>query len=97
MSTGAPAKIFDIPDANTFQLSFLLSTTYLNAKLVPQIATLWDIDNEANLLLLGLSYSFSTRLKVSTQYAFMHGGIVGRSLDVFENKDYINFKVRYTF
>jgi len=94
---GVPAKIFDIPDANTFQLSTLVSTAYFNAKLAPQIACLWDIDNEAVLLLPGVSYSFSTRMKVSTQYAFLHGAIKGRSLDVFENKDYITFKVRYTF
>ena len=94
---GVPARIFDIPDANTFAVSTVISTAYLNAKLVPQIACLWEIDNEAVLLLPSVSYSFSTRLKVSTQYAFMHGAIVGRSLDVFENKDYINFKVRYTF
>ncbi len=94
---GAPATIFDIPDANTFQISTLISTAYLNAKLVPQIACLWDIDNEAVLLLPGISYSYSTQLKFSTQLAYFAGSIVGRSLDVFENKDYITFKVRYTF
>ena len=48
------------------------------------------------LVLPGISYSYSTRLSFSTQFAFMHGGIPGRSLDVFENKDYVAFKVRYT-
>ena len=94
---GTPAKIFDIPDANTFQVSTYIQTAYFNAKLVPSVACLYDIDNEALLLLPGISYSYSTRLSFSTQYAYMHGAIPGRSLDVFENKDYITFKVRHTF
>jgi hypothetical protein len=94
---GAQSKIAAIPDANTFQISTLIQTAYFNAKLVPSVAFLWDIDNESVLLLPGISYAYSTRLSFSSQYVFFNGAIPGQGFDPFDNKDYISFNVKYTF
>jgi len=89
--------VVDQLQKDTYLASAYIQTTYLNAKLVPSFAYLRDFSNQAELMLLGLSYSPTSRWSYSASYGYHNGDDLGQSLEVFKNKDYIAFKVRYTF
>jgi Protein of unknown function (DUF1302) len=93
----APFSISGFPEEDTYAVSTAIQTAYFNAKFKPSIAYLYDISNEGQLLILGLNYSPSTTWQYSLDYTFFTGDDTGLSMDVFENKDFLSAKIRYTF
>jgi len=81
------------PKKDQMYVSLLLETLYFNAKLVPSIAWLYDITNDAHLLLPGITYSPSSTWSYSIEGAYMNGNKEGESFWLFRNKDYIAIKV----
>jgi Protein of unknown function (DUF1302) len=89
--------ILDVLDQDWYAVSAYIQTLYMNAKLVPYVAWLFDISNEAHLLLTGLTYTPNNHWAFSMDYAFHHGEDSAQSFDAFEDKDYISAKIKYTF
>lgn len=93
----SPLTIADKPNSENLAFSMYVDTSYLNAKIIPHIAYLNDTSNEGNLLLVGVSYSPSTRWSYSLDTGFFWGYDENESFHLFKNKDYISAKIRYTF
>jgi Protein of unknown function (DUF1302) len=93
----AQVHIMDILDQDNYMFSAYIQTLYLNAKLVPYVAYLFDISNDAHLFLAGATYTRNNNWAFGLDYAFHEGNDTSQSLDAFEKKDYISFKVKYIF
>jgi len=85
------------PDRNIYSLGVLVKTTYLNAKLAPSLAWLYDITCQGHLLLPSISYSPTVNWTFTLEGAFVNGEKPGLGVAPLNNKDYIGAKIKYNW
>ncbi|MEW6443631.1 MAG: DUF1302 family protein [bacterium] len=90
-------KLWDLPDQDYYTVSCVLSTSYINGKLIPQVAWAFDINREAHLVLPSLSYSYSREWNFKLEGALFMGEEENTGFWLFRNKDYIAAKIKYSW
>ena len=83
-------------DQDMFTFTFYLATSYMNGKIVPDIAFAYDFNNNAYLIIPSLSYLMSNNWHFSASAAF-HDGDEHESLWYYRNKDYVAIKIKYNW
>jgi hypothetical protein len=99
-------RVISYPDSGTvlnhveqdmFTFTLYLATSYINGKLIPDLAFAWDINNQAYLIIPSLSYQYSNAWQFSASAGFMGGREEHESLWYFRNKDYVAIKIKYNW
>jgi hypothetical protein len=72
-----------------------LKTSYFHSRLTPSVFLYYDITNKANFWRLQLIYDHSDNWHFTLGAWLGDGKISGRSFNLFDNKDYIFFKLTY--
>ena len=81
---------------NFFQaVSFQIKTTYWHAKIVPSFFILHDINNKAEQIKVQIVYDHTYKWHYTLGALFLNGDEHSKSMDVFDNKDYIFVKISY--
>ena len=75
--------------------TLMISTSYLHNKLSPSFFWMHDIDNEADMYRLQLKYDYSNEWSCLVGGVLLDGDKPGKGFHVFENKDYLYFKLSY--
>ena len=96
-------KIIDYPtgyklvylEENNYMASFLVRTSYFNAKLVPSFFWLRDITSRSDFFKLELSYDYTHNWRFTLGTLFFSGEEEGKGYQVFDNKDQLYFKLTY--
>ncbi len=86
-----------LPDKDYYTVTMVLNTSYINGKLVPQIAGSYLVNNEAHLVIASLSYQQSNRWHYTMEVSFLGGEEPNVPLWLFRKNDYIAFKVKYNW
>ena len=86
-----------LPDEDYYTTTLMLSTSYLNGKLIPQVAGAYLFNNEASLILASLSYIQSYRWHYSLEAAFLDGKEPNVPLWLFRHNDYLAVKVKFNW
>ena len=86
-----------LPDQDYYTLTLVLSTSYVNGKLIPQVAAAYLFNNESSLILPSLTYLQSNRWHYTIEAAFFGGNIPNVPLWLFRKNDYISFKIKYNW
>jgi hypothetical protein len=86
-----------LPDQDYYSGTLVLSTSYFNGKLIPQVAGAYLFNNEASLLLLDLTYLMSNSWHYTIEAVFLGGNKANVPLWLFRKNDYIAFKVKYNW
>ncbi len=86
-----------LPDQDYYTVTLVLSTSYLNGKLIPQVAAGYLFNNEASLILPSITYLMSNSWHYTIEAAFFGGNIPNVPLWLFRKNDYIAFKVKYNW
>jgi hypothetical protein len=87
-------EITNLEDDN-YQYSMMVSTSYFHNKLAPSIFWAHDLNNKADMFRLQLAYDRSHNWHFILGAVLLDGREKNKGFDVFENKDYIYFKVSY--
>jgi len=88
--------LFSPKDVQT-AASLVIFTSYFNSKLTPEIAFFYDITHDAYMLFPKITYKPSYNWSYSVSGGWFGGDKEGQSLQVFENKDYITFKISWNW
>ena len=96
-------KIMDYPTGYSFanlqednyMTSLMMNTTYFHNKIVPMFFWLHDVNNHADMYKLQLTYDYSSEWHYTVGALFLNGQEPGNGFQIFENKDYIYFKISY--
>jgi len=91
------ATVLNHIDQDMFTATLYLATSYINGKLVPELAMAYDINNLAWLIIPSVSYQYSNAWQFSLSAAYHEGRNRNQSLWYFRNKDYIAFKIKYNW
>jgi hypothetical protein len=86
-----------LPDQDYYTLTFVLSTSYFNGKLIPQAAFAYLFNNEATLLLPSVTYLMSNSWHFTIDAVFLGGNQPNVPVWLFRKNDYIAFKVKYNW
>jgi hypothetical protein len=86
-----------LPDEDYYTVTLLLSTSYINGKLIPQVAGAYLVNNEAHLVLASLTYLQSNRWHYSLETAFLGGEDPNVPLWLWRKNDYLAVKVKYNW
>jgi hypothetical protein len=73
----------------------MISTKYFHEKLIPSIFWLRDQTNRADMVRLQLTYDRSYEWRFTVGAFLLNGREDNMGFDVFENKDYMYFKIQY--
>ncbi len=84
-------------ERNNYSASLMLSTAYMNDKLLPKLFVLRDFTNRAYWTRLELAYAPTNQLSYVVGAQFLGGSEPGKSMHVFNNKDHLFAKVTYKF
>ena len=88
-SGGTPVK------KNNYQTTLMISTAYFHSKLTPSIFWLRDIDSKSDMFRLQLIYDYSNKWHFTLGTLLLSGDKKGQGFQLFDNKDYIYFKISY--
>ena len=96
-------KIRDYPHAydyagvedDNYLASLMISTSYYLNKISPSFFWLRDVNNRANLFKYQVVYDHTDYWRYTIGALFLSGVETTKGFDVFENKDYIYFKISY--
>ena len=80
---------------DNYMSTLLINTSYLHNKLVPSFFWLHDLDNHADMYRLQLVYDYSNEWHFTLGALFLNGQEPGNGVHIFENKDYLYFKISY--
>ena len=86
-----------LPDQDYYTATLVLSTSYFNGRLIPQVAAGYLFNNEASLILPSVTYLMSNSWHYTIEAAFFGGNIPNVPLWLFRKNDYIAFKVKYNW
>jgi hypothetical protein len=86
-----------LPDVDYYSGTLVLSTSYFNGKLIPQVAGAYLFNNEASLLLTSLTYLMSNTWHFGIEAVFLGGNKPNVPLWLFRKNDYISLKVKYNW
>jgi Protein of unknown function (DUF1302) len=86
-----------LPDTDYYTVTMVLSTSYFNGKLVPQVAGAYLFNNEAHLILASLSYQYSDHWFYTVEACFLGGEVPNVPLWFWRKNDYIAFKIKYNW
>ncbi len=86
-----------LPDEDYYTVSLVLSTSYINGKLVPQVAGGYLFNNEAHLLIPSLTYMMSNTWHFTLESGFFGGKERNVPLWLFRKNDYFALKVKYNW
>ncbi len=86
-----------LPDVDYYTVTMVVSTSYINGKLIPQVAGAWLFNNEASLLIPSLTYLMSNTWNFTIEAGFLGGNVPNVPLWLFRKNDYITFKVKYNW
>jgi len=96
-SSEFPNGLWDLPDNDYYTVTLLLNTSYINGKLIPQLAWAHDINRQAHIILPSLAYSYSREWNFKLEGGFMMGAEENTGFWLFRNKDYIAVKIKYSW
>ena len=88
------AGIATVEDRND-AFTFVADTNYFNNKLTPSVAYQHDFTYKANFYRLALTYEPNSSWSYTIGALLLDGDEEGKSFEVFDNKDYIWFKIQY--
>lgn len=86
-----------LPDQDYYTVTLVLSTSYFNGKLIPQVAGAYLFNNKAHLLIPSLAYLMSNTWHFTIEAAFLGGQEENVPTWLFRKNDYIAFKVKYNW
>jgi hypothetical protein len=86
-----------ILDTNNYRVTLVLSTSYINGKLIPQFAAGYLINSQAHLILGSLTYLMSNTWHYTIEAVFLGGQKPNEALWLFRKNDYISFKIKYNW
>jgi len=96
-------KILDYPSGyefsnledDNYMTTLMINTSYFHNKLVPLFFWMSDLTNDADMYKLQLTYDYSNVWHYTLGALILNGEEPGKSFHVFENKDYLYFKISY--
>ncbi len=80
---------------NNYQTTLMINTSYFHNKLTPSFFWLHDVNSKSDFFRLQLVYDYSNKWHFTLGSCFLYGKKEGQGFELFENKDYIYFKVSY--
>jgi hypothetical protein len=80
---------------DNYLASLMISTSYYLNKISPSFFWLRDVNNRANLFKYQVVYDHTDYWRYTIGALFLNGVETTKGFDVFENKDYIYFKISY--
>ncbi len=80
---------------DNYTTTLAISTKYLHQKLTPSVFWMYDITNKANMYRLQAVYDLNDSWQFTLGALWLHGEKFGKGFQLFDNKDYMFFKVRY--
>jgi hypothetical protein len=80
---------------NNYQTTLLINTSYFHNKLTPSFFWLHDVNSKSDFFRLQLVYDYSNQWHFTLGACFLGGDKSGQGFQLFDNKDYIYFKVSY--
>jgi len=80
---------------DNYVYTLMVGTKYFHEKIVPQVFWLRDQTNQADMIRLQLSYIPTDRWSYTVGTFLLDGREGNKGFDVFENKDYVWFKVSF--
>lgn len=80
---------------NSYTTSLLISTKYLHNKLKPSFFWMHDLNNHADMYKVQCAYEHNENWIYTLGALFLNGQEPGNGFQVFENKDYLYFKISY--
>ncbi len=86
-----------LPDQDYYTVTLVLSTSYINGKLIPQVAGAYLFNNESSLIIPSLTYLMSNTWHFTIEAGFLGGNIPNVPVWLFRKNDYITFKVKYNW
>lgn len=75
--------------------TLMIKTQYLHGTITPVFFWMHDVDNDADLYKAAVIYKYSEDWQYTLGAIFLDGKEPGKGFHVFENKDYISFKISY--
>ena len=75
--------------------TLMINTSYFHNKLTPSFFWMHDVDNHADMYKLQLTYDYSDVWRYTLGALILNGEEPGNGFHVFEDKDYIYFKISY--
>ena len=82
-------------ESDTYQCTLLINTSYMNAKVKPSFFILRDIRSRSHFMKLQLEYDRSHNWHYTIGALLVDGREATTGLNVFDNKDYLYFKISY--
>jgi hypothetical protein len=86
-----------LPDKHYYTATLVLSTSYFNGKLIPQVAGAYLFNNEGYLVLPSITYLHSNSWHYTIEAVLLGGDDPNVPPWLFRNNDYISFKVKYNW
>ena len=80
---------------DNYMTTLMINTSYFHNKIAPSFFWMHDVDNHADMYKLQLTYDYSNKWRYTLGALFLNGQEPGNSFQVFENKDYLYFKISY--
>lgn len=80
---------------HNYQTTLLVNTNYLHGKLVPSFFWLRDINSKSDMFRLQLAYDYSNEWHFTLGALLLDGSKKGQGFELFDNKDYLYFKISY--
>jgi len=87
-------EIANLEDDN-YTTTLMINTSYFHNKLVPSFFWMHDLNNKADMFRLQLVYDYSYKWHFTLGTVLLDGREKNKGFDVFENKDYLYFKISY--
>ena len=80
---------------DNYMTTLMLTTSYLHGKITPVFFWMHDVDNHADMYKLELKYQYSHEWNCAVGALLLDGQEPGKGFHVFENKDYMYFRISY--
>jgi hypothetical protein len=80
---------------DNFAATLSMKTSYFHSRLTPSIFWYYDITNRADFWKFQLTYDHSNQWRFTLGSFLAHGRYPGSGFQLFDNKDYIFFKITY--
>jgi hypothetical protein len=80
---------------NNYQTTLMINTSYFHNKLTPSFFWMHDINSKSDMFRLQLVYDYSNKWHFTLGGLLLNGSKRGEGFQLFENKNYIYFKIAY--
>ena len=76
-------------------MTLMVTTNYFHSKLSPSVVWMRDISGHGNLFRFSATYNYTEKWQFTLGALIFNGAYTGVSMDAFDKKDYMYFKIGY--